>query len=482
MLCREALLRCTVAGFLGFALIGCRSPRSSVPVCDPDYAAIEAALATSSTSTALEPGDVALAPELAGPQPVETYVHYALGANPEIFAARQRVEAETMRVPQAAALQDPMLEVNPFLDPMHMGDMRQVIDMGVSQQIPWRGKRGTRAAAAEQEAERARAELAATELAVIEQVKVAYYELYFIQQAIQVTEADRELLNGLQAIASARFGVGEVTQQDVLRAELEILELDNQLVQLNQQLTSARARLARQLHLSPETPLRALEDLPEEQIPQDVARLYDQAVAARPELHAQLADIMQQRHNVDLARLEYFPDVRLSGMWMGMDRPNAPPGGSSGGSAVKLGIGVNLPIYRQRLDAGLREAEARVVASARQYDSLRDQTREEVADLFAQVQSQQELLRLLREEIVPKADQTFEVSLRAYEVGDVTFLQLVDNWRQLLRFQISAYRLESQLRQSLARLERVVGGVWGAEWEMEWEPEAQPAAQPEEAA
>ncbi len=401
--------------------------------------------------------------ELQEPQPVEVYVQYALGANPEIFAARQRVEAQRMRVPQAASLQDPMLEVNPFLDPMHMGQMRQVLDMGVSQQIPWRGKRGTRAAVAEQGVEQARAELTATELAVIEQVKIAYYELYFVQQALQVTEADRELLEGLLAVASARFGVGQVSQQDVLRAELELLELENQRVQLTQQRTSARARLARQLHVSPETPLGATDALPTEQIPQDIQRLYDQAVAARPELHAQLAELMQQRHYVDLARLDYFPDVRLSGMWMAMDRPDALPGTASGGSALKLGIGMNLPIYRRRLDAGLREAEARVIASARQYDSLRDQTQEEVADLFAQLQSQQELLRLLREEMIPKADQTFDVSLSAYEVGDVTFLQLVDNWRQLLRYQLTAYRLESQLRQSLARLERVLGGVWVAE-------------------
>jgi hypothetical protein len=43
-------------------------------------------------------------------------------------------------------------------------------------------------------------------------------------------------------------------------------------------------------------------------------------------------------------------------------------------------------------------------------------------------------------------------------VGDVDFLQLIDNWQQLLRFQIAQHRLESQLFQTLATLERVVGG------------------------
>jgi outer membrane protein, heavy metal efflux system len=465
MSCRDALLWQLAACLpLLWSAAGCRATPPAHAIRDPDYARMEAAIAETWYAPQPVYAQSPVAPELADPQPVETFVSYALAQNPDIHAARKQVEAAAMRVPQAASLQDPMLEVNPYLVPMQMGEMEQVIQMGVSQQIPWFGKLRTRAEVAEQETERTRAELAAAELAVIEQVKTAYYELYYVQRAIRVTEADRELLRGLLEIAGARFRVGKVSQQDVLRAELEVLDLENQLVRLRQELDTAQARLARRLHLSPETPVRALDDLPAEQIPDDVHRLYEQAIAARPELHAQLADVMRQRRNVDLARLDYLPDVRLSGMWMGMVMPNNGMNGPPDtGNAFMLGVGMNLPVYRQRLDAGVREAEARVVASARQYDSLRDQTQEEVKDLFAQIHSQQELLRLLREEIVPKADQTFEVSLRAYEVGEVAFLQLVDNWRQLLRFQISQHRLEAQLRQSLARLERVVGGYLHAD-------------------
>jgi outer membrane protein TolC len=48
--------------------------------------------------------------------------------------------------------------------------------------------------------------------------------------------------------------------------------------------------------------------------------------------------------------------------------------------------------------------------------------------------------------------------MTAYEAGSTDFLQLVDNWRQLLRFRIAFHRLEAQLRQALASLERVAGG------------------------
>ena len=101
------------------------------------------------------------------------------------------------------------------------------------------------------------------------------------------------------------------------------------------------------------------------------------------------------------------------------------------------------------------------MSTARDYDSLRDGTLEEVTDLFLRAQSHEDLLTLFREDILPKARQTLEVSSRAYNVGEVDFLQLIDNWRQLLRYEVSYYRLEASLRQTLAQLERIVGGLSG---------------------
>ena len=83
---------------------------------------------------------------------------------------------------------------------------------------------------------------------------------------------------------------------------------------------------------------------------------------------------------------------------------------------------------------------------------------QEVKDLLVQATSQKELIDLFRDDIIPKSDQTLRVSMSAYEVGKTDFLQLIDNWRQLLRFQIAYQRLESQLQQTIASLDRVVGG------------------------
>ncbi len=197
--------------------------------------------------------------------------------------------------------------------------------------------------------------------------------------------------------------------------------------------------------------------MPREQVPQDLDRLYEQAIAARPELQVQLAAVRRDRQNVELARLNYYPDLTASILWNEIADGGISPV-ANGQDSVGVGVSVNVPLYRKRLDAGIRATEAQATATARQYDSVRDRTTAEVKDLFVQANSQYQLIRLFHDDIVPKADQTLRVSMSAYEVGTTDFLQLIDNWRELLRFQVMYQRLESQLQQTLASLDRVVGG------------------------
>ena len=215
--------------------------------------------------------------------------------------------------------------------------------------------------------------------------------------------------------------------------------------------------MARLLHVAPQTRLRALQALPPEEVPANLEMLQAEAVRARPELHAKLAEVARDRLAVDLANLEYKTDLTFGLSWIDVASAGISPV-ANGRDAFLLSVGGNLPVYRKRLDSAVRSAEAQVVSTAREYDSLRDGTLEEVTDLFAKARSQQEMLVLFSDDILPKARQTLEVSSQAYNVGQVDFLQLIDNWRQLLRYEVMHRRLEANLRQTLADLESVVGG------------------------
>ena len=264
-------------------------------------------------------------------------------------------------------------------------------------------------------------------------------------------------MSEIRIVANIRYQAGTTSQQDVLRADLEISDVVSELIRLRQELASGQAKLSRVLHVNPQTRLLAIDQLPTEHIPGDVEWLQQQSVAARPELHAQLAAIRRDQQAVRLARLNYKPDVTLGFSWIDVASAGISPV-ANGRDAFLLTAGVNLPVYKKRLDSSARSAEAQAVSTARQYDALQDGTLEEVTDLFVRASSQHELLSLFRQDILPKARLTLDASSQAYNVGEVDFLQLIDNWRQLLRYEVSYRRLEANLRQTLAELERVVGG------------------------
>ena len=448
---------------LAVALAVCAWPgcRTAHHLRDPDYAQIHHAMQASwqaplPAADALSP----VAEELAGPQPVQAYIQRALAQNPGVQAARKGVEAAAMRVPQAASLKDPMLDVTgwPFFpNTPQTASGRMTVDVMVSQEVPWLGKLRTRAEAAEAAVDAARGQLASAELQVIEEVKLAYYDLYLVQQSIGITEEDRRFLADIVQIAESRYRTGLAGQQDVLRLQAELSSVDGELVRMRQTQSSAQAELARVLHVSPQTPLAAADDLPAEDLPHDLQSLYERAVAARPELHAMLAQIERDRRLVELAHLEYRPDFTFKFGWGEMTTNRALAPTADGIDNLGAGLSVNLPVYRKRLDAAVREAEAQVVAGVRQYDQMKDETQQEVKRLFTEALSQRDLSELFRESIIPKTEQAFQISIREYQVGQTQFADLLGNWRELLRFHVTHLEIQTQLRKSMASLERVVG-------------------------
>ncbi len=415
-----------------------------------------------------------VADDYIGSQSVDDYVRLGLKQNPRIQEARLRVESLANRVPQAASLPDPLLGATVFPAPIQTAAGEQEFALSMNQKFPWRGKLATRAAVAEQEVNAARARLAAVELQVAEQIKSAYFQLYLIQQTIAITESDKLQLEAIETIVENMYLVKqEVTQQDFLQVQIEISRIETDLVNLRQQQKSAQARLARLLHISPETDLQAVDELPTQQLTGDIEYFYQRAIECRPELHAQLSAIQRNRIATRLAELDRYPDLTLGFNWIATATDGISPV-ANGDDSLVLTLGMNLPIYKKRIEHGVREAKTRALAEARGYDALKDETVESVADLFAKALSLQETLSLFRDDIIPKSQLTLEQSIDDYQVGKVDFLQMIDNWRQVLRYQIAEKRFETELHKSFASLARLIGCFDLSSADEIFEPQAPP--------
>ena len=431
--------------------VGCATPAEHAT--SPQQTAYHAeTLAAQSTEPPIEQ-------DLDGPHDVSFYVQLALERNPEIIAARYKVAAQDAVIPQATSLQDPMLmdsfwPVNDNSPQTAAGRAPNMVSL--SQQFPWMGKLRGRGDVASHQAQIALTELATVQLKTTEGVKLAYYDLWFNQQAITITEASGSLLTDLLKFAEARYRTGG-SQQDVFRAQLEIDRLKDQRIRFRRELGVSQADLAKLLHTSKGATPEAKSLGESLSAPDEIDRLYAVAIQCRPELKKQLHAIARDQHAVELACLEYYPNITTSVSWQAVARNDSLSPVSNGNDNIGFGIGINLPIWQDKLGAGVREAEYRMASSTRNYDAARDDTFRMIKRLSVQARAFDEQIKLYRDSILPRAEQTLKVSVADYRVGKVDFQQIIDNWTGLLRFRIQVIRLETSLGQVLASLERVVG-------------------------
>ncbi|MEX1039071.1 MAG: TolC family protein, partial [Pirellulaceae bacterium] len=285
-------------------------------------------------------------PEFQGARPVEFYVGQAVERNPQIMASYQAVAAQVEVIPQVTALDDPMLTntIWPIAERSPQSLMgRMPYGLMASQQLPWFGKLRVKGEAAQQEVRMAVARLAQAELKVIEEVHLAYYELYFNQRAIDVTLENRQLLEDLLQIAEARYRTGDTSQQDIIRAQVEVDRVDQRLITLRQALDQGQADLAQLLHIHPDSKPEALTELTPSSVPSEIDRLYDLATGCRPELQEQMAAIVREQRSVELARLDYYPDVNVGLMWDVMTTDQAMAPNADGMDNLGFTIGMNIP-------------------------------------------------------------------------------------------------------------------------------------------
>lgn len=407
------------------------------------------------------------APLLPPPEPestdlterIQDLVAIAVARSPKALAARHRAAAAEQRIPQVTAYDNPTVSTTAYpvdSNSIQTAAGRIPLAVTLSQPLPWRDKLTTRGEVAQNEARRLWTEVASVELEVTEAVRRAAADYWFAGEAIRITRDNRELVETLETVANARMRTGG-SQQDVLGAALEADRLDDRILQYQRLRALARADLAALLG-------RRVEDLSDLRVPSpniDLAgsldSLYDQAVALRPDLAGMLWAISRDRRKKELARLERYPDFNVGLGWQSVRNDQAISPVSNGNDNVSFMVGVTLPIWHDRIDAGIREADQNIFASSRDYDSSLDTLQRDLGRLTATSETLYSQLRLNRESLVPTAEQTLRVSLADYRGGKVTFVQLTQNYLTLLMLETETARLEAEIAKTIATIDRTVG-------------------------
>ncbi len=357
------------------------------------------------------------------PDPVlDELVSVALASNPDIAASAATAEAADFRIDPSRALPDPFLSFNYQNDgwaPSLGGRDMTFLGAMFAQPLPWPGKLRLAGEEAGLRAEEVRAGIVGrTRLSVEARVRRAYYEYLLARALLDLIEDRSRSWRDISAIARERYAVGLGVQQDVLRAQVEILRLDEARADQTAEAANRRAEANRMAGRRQDAPLETDQRL---NYRPEVPGLETLLAATRdrsPELAALSLGIEADCSRVSLAKKDFLPDFVASGgaMYRGSLDP-----------MWQVGLGITLPIFaRSRQKPRLAAADADLRSDQSRYASALQELEFRTRERFQSLDAALRVAGLYREGVLPTDELSLESAIASYRTGKVPFVTVLE--------------------------------------------------------
>jgi outer membrane protein TolC len=385
---------------------------------------------------------------------VGALIEQVLARNPSLAEMVAAWQAASARYPQVTSLDDPMFGTT--MAPASIGSNQ--VEFGyrleIAQKYPWCGKLGLRGASAQAEASAAGHDVEDMRLQLVESARNAFFDYYLVGRALAVNEEALRLLKEFRENAETRYKTGQVAQQDVLQAAVEIGRQRERQVTLERMREVAVARINTLMHLPTTSPLPP----PPKQLEldgrlPDVQALQAAAVSRRPDLQALADRIAAEEASLALARKEFYPDFEVSAAYdtiMG--------NGPTRDLAPQVALRMNLPVRQARRYGAVAEAGARIAQRQAELARRMDQVNLQVQEAHAQVRESERVVHLYTETILPAAEANVKAAQSAYVTGKVPFLSLIEAQRNVIGLRDRSYEALAESYRRRAALERAIGG------------------------
>ncbi len=388
---------------------------------------------------------------------LEALIDEAVKANPEIRTLEYRVGSLKAAAPQAGSLPDPLLTLGvdnvPVSDPSFDAFLPTSKVIGFSQKVPFPGKLALKEEAAEKRAESGDLIYRDKITEIVKRVKEAYFDLLFINQSIRINERNKELLSGLADVAATKYSVGNGLQQDVLKAQVELSKIIDELIVLRQKKETAKARINTLLNRAPQAPLADPEEKETTPFTFTLEELEAKTLKASLPLKAIDRLIEGSTADLHLAKKEFYPDFNFAVTYKQREEGANFPGDDW----FSAFITVNIPLYAKRKQhQGVIESQAELSRRESTYNEVKNRILFEVKDSFEEIEKEGELIHLYEEGFLPQARQSLDSAISGYQVDKVDFLTLVDNQLTLLKFELAYARTLANYEKQLARMEAIV--------------------------
>ena len=314
----------------------------------------------------------------------------------------------------------------------------------VSKEFVTGGKLRLNRAVAGQEIQEMQYRLSAQEQRVLNDVRLRFYDALVAQRQVELTNdllrTSTQLTNSSHQLLEAQ----QISQSDVLQAEIEAEETAIAAANAKNQSEEAWRRLAAVVGISAsnQQPLSGSLD---DDIPiYTWEETYARVLVENPDLAASQARVRRSRLAIERARRENVPNVEVMASVSHMHQSDEDVAG--------IQIGIPIPICN-RNQGNIFEAESNLVAAENNIRRLELDLQDRLAMAFRRYANARQQVERYQQQILPRAQQSLDLVGAGYREGQVDFLALLTSQRTYIRVNLAYVAALAELRQASTVIE-----------------------------
>jgi cobalt-zinc-cadmium efflux system outer membrane protein len=332
-----------------------------------------------------------------------------------------------------------------------MGGISSAKNMvGVSQTVPFPGKKSLDRKAADLAIEQSRRAYQTTEIEVIRDVKVAFCRVLSFHRRVEIVEELTALSQSLVTTADKRVKAGEAPAQELLRAEIEWQRASTEAERFRGELAEARQELAailgrpdlKHAPLSGELSGQSA-DMPSSHAHRDALHLHPQMKQAH------LA-VEEAEATLDRARKEPLPDITLEVAFGSRDSELE-------GSENLAELSVSLPIpLIDRGQGSRRTSRGNLEAARARLAETEQELFRQHGSALTRLETASKRVDSYRDGILPKTDKALSLMQRGFQEGKFNFIDLLDTQRTVAETRLDYQEALFELNAAEATLDSLL--------------------------
>ena len=391
---------------------------------------------------------------------LDSLISEAVRVSPNLKMLEAKREVSQSKIAQVSNLPDPMLTLGLMNLPTNSFSFTQEPMtgkvVGLSQAVPFPGKLNEAEKVHAKDVDINQQEIDDAVNEIKNDVRKTYYDLRFVREAIKITRESKNNLEQIAEVVRTKYAVSKASQQNLIQIEVELTKIKDKIEELQGSEKSNLAVLNSYLLRDSLTPIRtdSTPSLASQDI--DVAKLESLAKQNRPFLKG--IELAKEKSVLkkNLAEYEFYPNFNFTIQYSQRDKiaaTNTPLH-----NFLSFVVGINLPLnYGGKKTAAVEEAQLTQKMFGDQYNAALQVLDKNFGMSVSKLNELKEREKLIREGLLPQAEQSLKTALVNYQVGDIDFINVLDAQNKLYDIETNLYKIRTMYFKELSQLEFLTG-------------------------